>query len=199
MAQSVGRFSATWFGLLVWLKSGAVTAVTGVGRIGVIAVVTGITIICNRYVCACERINSIVVKRRRRPGCFRVAGGAIGRELRRSVIGIRRVGIIGCVTAVAGIGRGVVIAVVASGAIVGDGGVRSVQRIIVVVDRERSRLPTRIRGMAHRTIRREIQCHVVRISCLVEIRGVTGGTLRGCTDISSGMAFNTISRKVRAR
>ena len=115
------------------------------------------------------------------------------------MVGVRCTGIIRCVTTVAGIRRGVVIAVVASGAVVGDGRVCSVQRIIIVVDRERRRFPASRGGVAHRTIRREIQCYVVRISCLVEIRGVTGGTLRGCTDISSGMAFNTISRKVRAR
>jgi hypothetical protein len=177
----------------------AVTAVTSVWRVGEIAVVTCITIAGNRNVRARERINNTVVKRRGRPSCFRVAGGAIRGELRCSVIGHRRIGIIGRMTAVAGIRRGGIVAVVASGAVVGDGQVCPVQRIIIVVDRERGWFPASRGGVAHRTIRREIQCHVVRISCLVEIRGVTGGTLRGCTDISSGMTFNTISRKVRAR
>ena len=47
-----------------------VTAIAGVGRIGVIAVVTGIAVVRNRNMRSCERINGIVVKRGRHPGCF---------------------------------------------------------------------------------------------------------------------------------
>jgi len=177
----------------------AVTAVTSVRRVGESPVVTRIAIAGDRNVRARERINNTVVKRRWYPGCFRVAGGAICGELRRSVIGRRRIGVIRRVATVAGIRRGGIVAVVTSGAVVGDGRVGPIQRIIIVVDREGGRFPASRGGVAHRTIRREIQCHVVRISCLVEIRGVTGGTLRGCTDIPSGMTFYTISRKVRAR
>ncbi len=154
----------------------AVTAVTSIRRIGIIPLVTSIAIAGDRNVCTRERINNAVVKRRGHPGCFRVARGAICGELRSSVIGRRRVGIIGCVTAVAGIRCGVIVAVVAIGAVVGDGRVCPVQRIIIVVDRERRRFPARRGRVAHRTIRREVQRYVVWIGGLIEIRAVTAVT-----------------------
>jgi hypothetical protein len=86
---------------------GGVTAVTSIRRIGVIPLVTSVTIAGNRNVRSRKRINSTVVKRRRRPRCFRVAGGAIRWELRRSVIRVRGTGVIRRVAAIAGIWRGV--------------------------------------------------------------------------------------------
>ena len=52
-----------------------------------------------------------------------------------------------------GIGRIVVIAVVAGRAIVGNGNVRPVQNVIIVVNREGCRIPAGRSRMAHRTIR----------------------------------------------
>ena len=58
-------------------KIGRMASVAGIGRVGVIAVVTGVAVAGNRNVRACEWINGIVVKSRGRPGCFGMAGGAI--------------------------------------------------------------------------------------------------------------------------
>ena len=75
--------------------------------------------------------------------------------------------------AVAGIGCCGIISVVASGAITGDSSMRPVQSIIIVVNRERRRFPTRSRGMTHSTVRREVQRYVVGVDRLVEICGMT--------------------------
>ena len=68
----------------------------------------------------------IVVKSSWCPGVFTVATGTIRRELSRCVVGLRGSGIVAIVATVAGIGRIVVVAVVASSAIVGNSGVRTV-------------------------------------------------------------------------
>lgn len=62
----------------------------------------------------------VVVKGGRRPGRFTVAAGAVGRELRGFMVGIGGLIIVGHMAAGAGIGRVVVITVVAGRAIVGD-------------------------------------------------------------------------------
>mgnify|MGYP007060900883 FL=1 len=101
-----------------------------------------------------------------------MAEGTIGRELRSGVVGVSRLGIIRRMATVAGVGRAVVIAVVAGSTVIGNGCMSAVQRIIVAVNRERSRLPTRCGRMAHRTISREAERYVVRVGGLVEIRRV---------------------------
>ena len=174
------------------VKICCMATVTGIGCVGKIAVVTGITVICYGYVRSCERIDGIVVERGRRPGCFSVAGSTICRELRRSVIGHRRLGIITGVTAVTSIRGAVVIAVVTSSAIIGNSSMRSVQCIIIAVDRECGRFPARSRGMTHSTVRREVQRNVVGVRCLVEMRRMTSRTLGGRTYIARRMTFNTI-------
>ena len=102
-----------------------------------------------------------------------MAGGAIRWELRSSVIRVRRTGVVRRVATIAGIRRGAVITIVASRAVIRNGRVCSVQRIIIVVDRERSRFPARRGRVAHRAIRREVQRYVVRVCRLVKIRGMT--------------------------
>jgi hypothetical protein len=79
------------------------------------------------------------------------------------------------VTAHAGIWRIVVIPIVAIHTTC-DGRVCPVQRIIIVVDRERGRFPTRLCRVAHRTVRRNGQRNVVRIEACVVIRRVTALT-----------------------
>ena len=74
-------------------------------------------------------------------------------ELGRCVVGVDRRIVIRLVAPCTSIGRIVVIAVMASRTIVGDGCVRPVQNIIVVVDRESRRIPAGRSRMAHRTIR----------------------------------------------
>ena len=104
-----------------------------------------------------------MIKGRRRPGSFAVASGAIGRELRSRVVRTSRSRIIGRMAAVAGIRCVVVVAVVAGSTIIGNARMRAVQRIVIVVNGECSRFPARVGGMAHRTIRRNIQGGVIRV------------------------------------
>ena len=61
--------------------------------------------------------------------------------------------IIAVVTGVAGIWRGIVISVVAGSTIACNGGVRPVQGVIIIVNWEGGRFPTRRGGVAHRAIR----------------------------------------------
>ena len=65
---------------------GVVATVAGIGCIRVVAVVTSIAIVGDRYVRAYEWVNGIVIENRRRPGCFAVASGAIRGELSRCVV-----------------------------------------------------------------------------------------------------------------
>ena len=99
-------------------------------------------------------------------------------QLIRWVVGIHSRIVIGLVTTYTSVGRIVVIPVVAI--IAGSSLVRSVQWPIGVVDREGSRFPIRRRGMAHRTIRREIQCQVLWILACIVIRGMATRTSIGC-------------------
>ena len=140
----------------------------------------------------------VMVKSGRIPGCF---GMTILTGCREPCGRVVRVGcriVIAHVAAVAGVRRGVVVAVVAGCTVIGDSRMCPVQRIIVVVNRERSRRPAGCGRVTHDTIRRKIQRHVVRVGRLVEIWCVTSRTLRGRTGISSGVTFNTICGKVRA-
>ena len=175
-----------------------VTAGTGVGCSGIISVVAGIAVIGNGNMAAGKRIYGAMVKSRRCPGRFGMAGSAIGRELRCGVVRFGRGDVVGVVATVAGIGRVVVVAVVAGCAIICNSRMRPVERVKSIVDRECRRLPAGHRGMARRTIRRDIQRHVVRISRLVEIGCMASRTLCRCSGITSCMTVDTICRKVRA-
>ncbi len=135
------------------VKIGQVTADTSVWGIDIVALVAGVAVVGNRDMSTGERIKSIVVKRGRNPGIFRMAVSAGGRELGGCVIGVDRRIVIRLVAPRTSIGRIVIIAVVAGRAIIGDDCVRPVQNIIVVVDREGRRIPTGRSRMAHRTIR----------------------------------------------
>ena len=112
----------------------------------------------------------VVVECRRHPARFRMAGLAVCGKLERRMAGVRRLGIICRMAAEAGVRGIVVIAVVAGGTVVGNGCVRTIKRIIVVVDGESRRHPIRRGGMTRSAIRREIQRQVVRIGALVVIR-----------------------------
>ena len=82
-------------------------------------------------------------------------------------------GIIRRVATVAGVGCAVVIAVVTGSAVISDGCMSAVQCIIVAVNRERSRLPTRNGRVTDRTVARKAERYVVRIRGLVKIGRVT--------------------------
>ena len=127
----------------------------GVWGIGIVAIVTGVAVVGNRNVRPVERVERIVVKGRRRPGAFRVAICASRRELRCKVVRIGSSIVVRLMAACTGIRCVVVIAVVASCTVVGDWNMRSIQHIIIVVDWESGRIPSGVRCMAHRTIRRQ--------------------------------------------
>ena len=130
-----------------------VTGVTSVRCVRIVAVVASVAIIRNRYVRTYEWINRIVVKRRWRPGGFAVASRAIRRELSCGVVRGCCGGVVAVVTGVAGIGRGIVISVVAGRAIAGNGGVRAVQGVVIIVNWEGGRFPAGGGGMTHRAVR----------------------------------------------
>lgn len=85
------------------------------------------------------------------------------------MVRIGGLGIICRVASVTSIRCAIVITIVASCAIIGNDGVRPVQHIIIIVNRERGWLPIWRCGMAHRTIRRQVERHVIGVSRLVEI------------------------------
>ncbi len=176
------------------VKIYGVTASAGVWRIRVVP--SGMTkgaIVGDRNVRPRERIDRIVIKSGWRPSRFRVASSAICRELCGQVIRIGRCAIICCVTAVASIGRVVVVpSGMTKGAIVGNRGVCAVQHVIIVVDRECGRLPTGGRRVAHRAIRGDIQRNVVRVGRAVKICGMASRALRRCAGIPCRMTVQTI-------
>lgn len=193
---------------------GIVTTIAGVRRIRIIAVVAGITIVGDGNVCAREGINGIVVKGRRRPGGFAVTCCAIGWELLGYMVWISGLGVLRIVTAVAGIGCIVVIAVVTSCAVVGNRGMRAIQGIERIMNRETCGFPIRRGGVAHGAIRGEIELRVVRVACLgiicvmttvagvwriVEVTVVAGITIVGNGDVRTGKRINRTMVKSRRR
>lgn len=141
----------------------------GIGRVGIIAVMTRIAIVGNRDMRPRKRIECIVVKCRRNPGVFRMAVGTRRGELSSGVVGIKGRIVVRLMASGTGIGRIVVIAVVAGRTIVGDRCMRAVQSIIVVVDRERCRIPVGVGRMAHVAIRRQAKGDVAWVRTAVVI------------------------------
>ena len=102
------------------------TTLASIRGVGVIALVTGIAVVCDGYVCTCERINGIVVKGGRYPGRFIMANGTVGRKLSCFVIRIGGCVVIGLVATRTGIGGIVVIPVMAHGTVVGNSGMGAI-------------------------------------------------------------------------
>ncbi len=127
-----------------------------------------------------------------------MTGCTIRRELFCYVVRVGRGIEIRCVTTCTSVWCVVVITVVASSAIIGDTGVRSVQRIVIIVNGECRRRPTRRCGVAHRAVGRNAQRHVVRIDAAVKICGMASRALCWRTHISAGMAFDALRCHVRA-
>ncbi len=169
------------------------TACASIRRVGVVPVVAGSAIVRNGGVCTVQRVKTVVVKRRWRPGGFAVAGGAIRGELLGNVVRISRLVIIGCMTAGTGIRRRIVIAVVAGDAIVRNGGMRAVQRVIIVVNGKGGGFPAG-GGMAGGAIRRDGECGMVRIGALVVIRRMATRTIGRRTGIAGSMAVEAGGR-----
>ncbi len=172
---------------------------TGVRGIGVIAVVAGDTVIRDRHVRSSEGIDCLVIKRRRRPGCFRVASRAIGRELIGGVVGVCGLVELRRMATGAGVRRIVVITVVAGCAIVSDGRVRTIQSIKIIVDGKGRRRPTGSGGVARRAIGGQTDTSVIRIGGLIKICGVTRRAIRWRACVAIGVAGNAICRNMRAR
>ena len=106
-----------------------------------------------------------------------MTSSAIRWETSCYVIWIACLVVITCMTSIAGVGRCVVIAIVASSTIIGNAGMRPVQLVIIIVYRERRGSPARRRGMTHRAIHRDTQCVVVRIGSCVKICAVATRTI----------------------
>ena len=70
----------------------------------------------------------------------------------------------------------IVIAIVTGITIIGNSSMSPIQRPIAIVNRKGRRLPVRRRGMAHGTICRDVQRHVVGIGALVIIRTMAAVT-----------------------
>lgn len=139
-----------------------------------------------------------------------MATGTIGRELGCNVVGIGRLRIIGVVATIAGIGRAVIVPVVAGRTICCDGSMCAIQRIVVAMDREGSGCPSRCCGMAGGTIGCNTQRSMVGIVCL-QIIGimatiasigrigvipmVAGSAIIGNTGMRTGKRVKTIMVK----
>lgn len=105
----------------------------------------------------------VVVKGRGCPGILGMAHFAIRRELCGCMWRIVGLVIIRLVTAITGVWRVVVIAVVTIGTLVCNGHMRSLQHIIVVVDWEGGRLPIGIGGMALLAVIRNANGNVIGV------------------------------------
>ena len=127
-----------------------------------------------------------------------MAGGAICWKLPRHVVGVGRLIKIRRVATRAGVGRVVVVAVVAGVAIVGNGAVGPVQRVHGIVVVKSGRFPAD-GGVAGRTVGRHAQRRMVRINALVVIRRVTTGATGGCPGISRSVARDAIGGLVYSR
>ena len=105
-------------------------------------------------VCSGQReVGGIVVKVvGRGPSRFGVAPGTIGRELEFSMVWISSICVVLHMTTEAGIRRIVVVSIMASGAVIGDGRVCPVQGIVIIVIGEGSGHPIRLGGVAAGTI-----------------------------------------------
>ena len=162
----------------------------GIGSIGVIsAQMAGRAIICHRQVSPREGEESPVVEGGRGPGVLRMAGGAVRRELMCSMVRIGGRVVIGSVAPATGIGRVVVVAVMAGRAIIGNGCVGAIQYIVIVVYVKTGGCPTGSCGVARRAISGQSQVAVVRIDALFEIKGVTGGAVGGSARVSVRMTL----------
>jgi hypothetical protein len=150
-------------------------------------------------VCACQR--PVIVMYRE---CGRLPAGiggmtslAIGTDADGGVRRIRGLVVIAYMTVGAGIGCGVIITGVAGIAI--DGSVGSCQGIIVSMDRECCRLPSRIGCVAGFAVGWDTYCGMIWICRLSESSFMTGKTdgRRSCPTIS--MAAQAVCRCVCTR
>ena len=125
-----------------------------------------------------REILPVMVKSRWDPCVLCMAISTLDGELVAAVIRINRAVVIFNMAPGTGVWRIVVVAVMTLGAFHGYGGVRPSEFVKIIVDVKRGRSPSRISGMALRTVRREIQRSVVRIGGAIHIGFVAGDTIR---------------------
>ena len=159
---------------------------TGAGC-GRICVVTLVTVVAGYgRVRAGERPHGTVIERGRHPRILVVAVSASCRELLSDVIGVSRCVIVIGMTTGTGIGRIVVIAVVAGCAVVGNGCVSPDQLIEVIVNGESGWRPSWICGVTGFTGGGQIQRYVAWI----------GGARRRNLPYASSTWFATLRRRL---
>lgn len=139
-----------------------------------------------------REIPAIVIKSGGHPGGLTVTGSTILRKLRGAVIRILALVVIRLMAADAGIGRIVVVLIVAAAAIVFDEGMGSLQRIKLIVDIETGRSPAGCGRMATDAIGRDSQFQVARILTLLKVLPVAIETHRRGSTKSRGVAFQTV-------
>ncbi len=163
-----------------------VAAETGVGCIVVVTVMTCCAVIADHDMCPGQHVVVVMDREGGRHPVRRrsMAHRTVGRETQSLVVGIGAAIEISCMTSGTGVGGIVVIAVVASRTVAGDGYVGTVQYPEIVMIRELRRTPTGIRGMAGCTIHGEVQRSVIGVGSLVEVCGMTGITIGRRPDIS---------------
>ena len=132
-----------------------------------------------------RKILSVVVKTRRYPGVFIVAQHAVVRELGSLVIGVGRRVVILLVATDAGVGRAVIIPVVTIDTLVGDGRVSAVELVKIVVIVEARRTPPGLSRVALDAIIPKTEGQVVRIARGVKFAEMAVHTL-GRSPLKSG-------------
>ena len=109
------------------------------------------------------------------------------------MIGIGRLIVFADMATCTGIRRVVIVSVVAGGAIIGDGSMRAVQLIIIIVNGKGSRGPAGVGGMAGGTICWYGEGQVIRIGALVVIRRMAAGAGIGCVGVIAIVAGIAVS------
>ncbi len=128
-----------------------------------------------------------------------MATGAVRRKLSRFVIRRSRLVEISQVTAHTSVGRVVVIAVVAAGTVVGNGGMRAIKGVVIVVYPKSSRCPAGGCGVATRAIVAEPKGHVIGVCGLIKILCMAGGTSSRCALEACTVAIETVDTYVCSR
>ncbi len=142
----------TRVGALVIIRCVATRA--GIRCVVIIAHVAGIAIVGYRLMRSGQWPETMV-QRGRHPGTFAMALYTISRELSCFMIRVDRLIIIIFMAAKTGVRGIVIVAIMTSGAVIGNHGMCPVQRPEVGMDGEGSRHPVGCSGMAHGTIRRQ--------------------------------------------
>ena len=174
---------------------------TGIGSIVEISTSMAlVTVIGNSSMCSDQRIEIIVYgKGCRTPACIgRMTVITRSRQVQLCMVGVLTLCIIIAVATIAGVGRIVVIAVVAGRAVACNILVRPRQNIEVIVNGECSRFPG-CRSMAACTISGDIQVQVTRIGSLDILVVVAACTGRGCTLKSCAVTLQTLGSLVSTR